>query len=85
MNLKNDDRKVCVRASQIAKSARNLALRGSFASFFKVIFRSGLLFPIGGGLGVSFFRLKFYLKNIEKNVGQSKTQKFDYRYYSNGF
>ena len=43
------------RASQFAKSVRNLAPRGSFASFFKVIFRSGLLFLIGSGLGVPVF------------------------------
>ena len=35
------------------KSARNLAPQDSFVSFFKVIFRSGLIFSIGSGLGVS--------------------------------
>ena len=47
---------VTVRASQFARRARILALRGSFACFFKVIFRSGLLFLIGGRLGVAYFR-----------------------------
>ena len=32
------------RASRFAESARNFAPRGSFAHFFKVVFRSGLLF-----------------------------------------
>ena len=50
------------RASQIAKVGRNFAPRGSFASFFKVIFRSDLIFPIGSGLGVSFFQSKFLVK-----------------------
>ena len=40
------------RASQNAKVCRNFAPQGSFASFFKVIFRSGLLFPIQDRLTV---------------------------------
>ena len=44
-----------IRASQFAKSAQNLAPQVSFASFFKVIFRSGLLFLIGSGFEVPVF------------------------------
>ena len=73
------------RASQFAESARNFAPRGSFVHFIKVIFRSGLLFLIGSGLEASTCDRSFSWKSIEKNVGQGKTQKFDYRYYSNGF
>ena len=40
------------RASQFAKVFRNFAPQGSFASFFKVICRSGLLFPIQDRLTV---------------------------------
>ena len=42
----DEDLRLAVRASQFAKVGRNFAPQGSFASFFKVIFRSGLLFPI---------------------------------------
>ena len=51
-----------IRASRIVKVSRNFAPRGSFATFFKVIFRSGLIFPIGSGLGVSIFQSKFLVK-----------------------
>ena len=38
-----------VRASQFAKVGQNFAPQGSFASFFEVIFRSDLIFPMGNG------------------------------------
>ena len=49
------------RASQMAKVGRNIAPQGLFARFFKDIFRSDLLFVIGGHLGVPHLRSKFLL------------------------
>ena len=61
------------RASQFAESALNFAPRGSFAHFFKVIIRCGLLFLIGSGLRVNgcivFFEIgsHWFLKNLVQN------------------
>ena len=71
--------------SQIAKVARKLAARGSFARIFNVRNRSGLIFPIRDDLGVPILDRSFSWKSIDKNVGQGKTQNFDYRFYPNEF